>query len=1686
MPSIARRGTVAELGPFGGYRPPSGPAGRARANVDALALLDSIDPQARPQLIVEELVALSRWSGWGALPQVFEDQPRAPWAQTTRAWLLEHVSIEHLRAARRTVLNAHYTSPEIAEHLWTVARAAGWNGGGVLEPGCGIGVFMATAPDEATVTGVELDPFTAVMARLLHEPHHRVITASIEAFDPSAADLTLAIGNVPFADVAPADRIYNPDRRLSLHNYAIVKALAAVAPGAPVVMITSAYTLDAVNPANRLQIARYGEFVGSIRLPDTAFQAQSGTSVTTDVVVFRRRGHVLTVDEAREATAGLAWMRTHWLTVGGGDKAMVNAVYQEPDGTNVVGRLAIGGMYRREAVRAVVDEAEFAAQLSAAVRHLAAAAARTVVGPALPQRPAPTPLRPSQSGQPSEPGNSRGLRRRPAVIPSAGEAPPMPAWVKPGGLFGSRAAGFWQRSITGAGIARYQLKPKSDARALEGWIALRDTYLELIDAEQRADTADETLHRLRAELNRRYDRLIAVLGHPLNQFRETTSTAGVTTRRYPQVGGARATDPDYFAVLAIERYDPETRTATKAAIFTARQIRASHRIERCATVEDAVAVTLSETGTGTVDVARVAALLGLDVGNAVQQLAGHAFLDPEVVGSDRWLPAVTYLSGDVRAKRAVAQARAATDPRFAVNVAALDRAVPTDVTPEDITVRLGAPWLTAAEVTQFLRDTLDSKLAGLDVRFHPEVGWRMEYPKHLEWGELITGTYGTDRMSALRITAAALQGRPIRVHDTIEVDGRTVTVLNRPATIEANAKLDDLNVALGRWVAADPLRASELTDRYNTLYRSHTPPAYPPTWPRPPGLAAGIELRPHQNSALYRALMSGSVGLFHAVGAGKTITMASIAMELRRVGLATKPLLVVPNHLVEQIAADFHRAYPAAKVLLPGDRTAKARANLVSSVASGDWDAVVFSYELFKAIPVSSDAEIAYLQQRSDDLRAALGAIGAQRGERRRVKDIEKIVARFEETIKELRDKPRDPTLTFEALGVDALLADEAHYAKNLVLGGTNSEAAGTTSQRALDLDLKLQLLRRPDGRRCPVVLATGTPVSNSFAELWVMMRYLQPEVLAQARIARFDEFVAQFARTVTDIELHPTGQFRLTTRLAEFHNVPDLQLLFAQTADVRMNADLDLDRPRLAGGTRQTIVVPTNPALEAFVTTLAERAERLGSRGNTTNRDNMLAIYSDGRAAALSLQLVGRTDPTPSKLDLAADRIHRTWLETRDRRFTDPATGRAHPRPGALQLVFMDQGVPDSKSARAVDLYHQLRSRLVQRGLPADSVVFIHEARDPEKLFEQCREGRYSVLIGSTSKMGTGMNVQTRAVSLVHMDPTWRPADMEQREGRILRQGNQNPDVTIWNMLAEGSTDALMYQGLERKARMIAQVLAGTNTARTVSDVDSALVQFGDMKALATGNPHVVEQLDLKRRVDELEIQHRSWTQRAGRLATSRPVWQARVAELRPQLAALRRLDADSVSLQAAARPIVCFGRTAETMAQADQILRAEVHRIPLRREPTPTGEPIESVQVGTIGDWMIKAIRDWERATFSIEVVGYGLSFSVSVDADDLLRANTARIWQRIAQRPLRGLAIEIEQVEAELRRLQSDLAQAGQVAGAPFPHQHQLDELRVQLAEVEERLLPAPAAEVTHDGRTLDGRHAPEPPSLSDGGR
>lgn len=1552
---------------------------------------------------------MARWSGWGALPDVFDPASDRGWVPDIKDALDRYLTRSEIQAAARSTQNAHYTPPELAKQMWQVLGATLPTGrrSTVYEPGCGIGVFIATAPDHVDMVGVELDPVTARIASKLH-PRSTIVEQSLADHEPPDGLYDAAIGNVPFADVKLHDPLHNPNRQLSIHNHAIVKALDSVKPGGHVMVITSSFTLDAINPTQRNHIARYGSLRHSIRLPESTFQLHAGTRVVTDVLLLQRHidGVVLTAEQVAEEPPA-------WLNVGtyrhGDVTANVNQVYLDHT-ERIVGTIHTdNAMYARTPFRVVFDGTR--AELDTKLATIFADLAATIAPDAPPQA---------------------ADRVIPTVVTVDPDQPDVqrPTWVKPGGIYGSRATGFWQRPVGNGSDTPFTPTPKKDERVLDAVCKLRDTYMTLVNTEGNPAADDATIIGLRQQLNDYYDQAVALIG-PISGYTTSTTKNGTDVRRYKPLGGFRKHDPDYATVTALEIFDADTGTATKAAIFTTRQLNPNDATHHCETITDAVAASLHTTGR--IDPDTIGDLLSIDPDAVTDQLRTVAFVDPD---SGDWIPQERYLSGNVRTKLADALSAAENDSTFESNVDALEAVVPDDVAFDDISIRLGAPWLTPAEHMEFLAETLGIKLTGFSIDRDPTIGWVTSGDERsFDRYDAASSTWGTDRMNAVTIVAKTLRGERIVIRDRDPDGGSWV---NQEATVEANQKLDELNNALADWAARDPERVQDFERRYNDTYNSHVAPTYDASWPRPPGLAAAITLRPHQSSAVQRMILDRSVGLFHSVGAGKTWTMAAAAVEMKRLGLAHKPLAVVPNHLIEQFTGEVQRAFPAARLLSPTDRSAAGRARFIAQCAADDFDLVITTAEMFKAIPVSTDEEARYINDRVDALRQSLHRMTEKGGERTRgrtVKRVENRIQKFGEKLKDLQEKRRDPSLTFEAMGVDMILYDEVHYCKNLELGTARQDlAGGKPAQRALDLDLKLQLLRTLGHNN--VMLATGTPVANSFWELWVMMRYLQPDVLHDVGVYNFDDFVAQFGQEVTDFEMTATGKWKLKTRFAAFSNVPELQTLFRTTADIKMAADLDLPRPTLHNNKPTILTVPPNNEMRDYVSELAARADSLSTSDLST--DNMLKIMTDGRKAAVSLRLVDREEPAVTKLSIAAEEIGRIYHATKTKQFLDPDAGTQHPTPGALQIVFLDQGVTGGKSGHGIDLYAELRDRLSTLGVP--NVAFIHDAKDPKELFRSCREGAVNVLIGSTAKMGTGMNVQNRAVALYHLDPPWRPADLEQRDGRILRQGNQNETVRIYYVVAEGSLDTLSFQTLERKARMIHAVMSGTNTERTISDLDDAGTTFGDLKAIATGDQRIIDHMRLKKKVGDLEVAKRSWERRTKQATRKARDYRQAIAAGSSVIAALTPLVdmANRGEFQPGAYRSPA-GQAADTYTEIDDIIKPLLPRLGGHQAHLGT---VAGQQLTT--ERRITNLND--KYDFAIAGVALG-----SFGAEEALNG---RLTQRMFNQ-LERLGRILDTRHEQLERLQQNLAVAEADQHAPFARMDDYKAARLSLDELEREL-------------------------------
>jgi N12 class adenine-specific DNA methylase len=1334
-------------------------------------------------------------------------------------------------AAARSTLNAHYTDAALVQAIWAGVTRLGFTGGSVLEPGVGSGNFLAFAPEGARLVGVELEPVTAAIAAALY-PQAQILSESFADTRAPEGSFDLVVGNVPFGKVALNDRRHNPGGH-SIHNHFLIKSLHLTRPGGLVAVLTSRYTMDAANPAARREMAALADLVGAVRLPSGAHQRAAGTKAVIDLLVLRRR------EPDRDPT-GPGWELTDVLDVRDG-QARVNTYFaQHPE--HVLGELAVAtssGLYRAEEL--VVDgDRDAAPALAAALEQIADHAHE--VGLAMGTTRAPTAPRP---------------------VALVGQAT-----GRPDGYLAVTSGGDFTRIENGQTVP-YK-PPASQAAELRALLRLRDIEVALLEAEAASIDDTDDIVGLREQLNTAYDAYVRQYG-PINRFtwRRTGRTDAQTgeerlARIRPPQGGFR-TDPYATAVFALEHFDSTHQTAAKADIFRQRVVAPRAPRLGADTPADALAICLDQHGEVRLD--EVARLLGIPDSEARAALGTLVFDDPD---TGRCVPAPEYLSGNVRVKLTQAQAAAAEDARFAVNVTALTDVIPRDLGPDEIEARLGAAWISAPYVAQFLRETLDDPSLVVE---HPGGStWTVKSDRRQS--VLATSRWGTKRYPAPDVAQALLEQRQIRIYD-VEPDG--TRYFNPGETVAAQEKATELAERFSEWVWEDPQRATVLAGEYNTRFNAMVLRSYDNVPLSLPGLTVSFQPRPHQLAAVARIISEPSVGLFHEVGAGKTAEMVIGAMELRRLGLVKKPAIVVPNHMLEQFGREFLQLYPQAKLLAAQreDLERERRRTFVARCATGDWDAVIITRSAFERIQMSPQVQRAYLNREIEAIDAQLDHAKAE-GQRFSVKRLERMKLQTEERIKNKLDGVKDPGITFEQTGTDYLFADEAHAYKNLRTPSNIPNMSVDGSQRASDLDMKIAYLRERYDR--VATLATATPIANSMGEAYTMQRYLRPDLLTDAGITDFDTWAATFGQTTTAIEVAPDGGgMRMQTRFAKFVNVPELLRMWHVTADIKTADDINLPTPPLAAresdGQRlpETVVVAPSEELKEYVDELAQRAEQVRAKAVDPTTDNMLKISSDGRAAALDLRLVGRHTDEPQKLDIAAATIAGIWEQHRDRLYPGP-DGNPHPTPGALQIVFADLGTPRPGQW---SVYDQLRQQLATLGVPREQIRFIHEARnDREKgeLFAACRDGRVSVLIGSTERMGVGTNVQARAVALHHLDCPWRPADLQQRDGRIARQGNLNDEIRILRYVTEGSFDGYLWQTVQRKAQFIAQVMRGRLDVREIEDIGDSALSYSEVKALATGNPLLLDQAQAQAEVTRLErlerAHHRShdslrWTVR-------------------------------------------------------------------------------------------------------------------------------------------------------------------------------------------------------------------------------
>ena len=1337
-----------------------------------------------------------KYTGWGAMANAFRPYPPSEW-QPTAAELHELLTPPEYESARASTPNAHFTSPLVVRAVWQAMLRFGLQSGAqILEPSMGVGHFLGLMPEELVPgtlrTGVELDAITARIAKCLY-PDSTVFAQGLEETALPDNFFDGVIGNIPFGNYPVFDPAYRrtPFLTRAIHDYFFAKSLDKVRAGGVMALITSRYTMDKQDPGIRRYLADRADLLGAIRLPNTAFKANAGTEVTTDILFLQKRA-------PGSPALGEAWQDLTAIDTPDGAIFVNEYFARRPE--MMLGEMRLESSLYRAREPALAGDLT-PERLTGAVAALPALVYSNV----------------RRTGQ--------------AVIDI-----PVLDGVKDG-AFAERDGVIVVRS--GDHFEPPTLAGSSLAR-VRGMLAVRDAvrlvFKTQLDDAPLDDASDERITEARRLLNDLYESFVRRYG-ALSSRENFKAFAG---------------DPDHPLLLSLETYDPETKHAAKAAIFERRTIDRYRPVESAGSAAEALTVSLNETGG--IDWPRMEQLTGNSARTLQRELGPLIYRNPE---GGTWETADLYLSGNVRAKLATARTAAGLDPAYSRNIEALETVQPADLEPGDIEARLGSSWIPPSDIREFIANLLETPARAVRV-CHSEAiaAWTVEIEAPEKWNVANTATHGTQRFRASDLIEQSLNGRTPTAYDEHEDGSRTI---NQQETIAAREKQQQLKDRFRSWVWEDGDRATRLAREYNDRFNNLRLRKFDGSHLTLPGMARELlrdrDLATHQKDAVWRILESGSTLLAHVVGAGKTWTMAAAVMELRRLGLAKKPMLVVPNHLVEQWGAEFLKLYPQANLFIAGrDHFAAGnRQKAMARIATGNYDAVIVSHRSFEFLPVSDALFNRFIDQEVRQLEDAILEAKAETGDNRRiVKELEKAKKRLVARLKKRADRERkDTALTFEELGVDQVFVDEADLYKNLHYTTKMNRIAGlpnTDSNRAFDMFIKTRYIREINNGR-GVVFATGTPISNTMAEMYTMLRYLGPDLLNERGVGHFDAWAANFAEAVTALELAPDGSgYRMHTRFAKFINLPELLSMFRTVSDVQTADMLNLPRPAVTGGKPKIVAAPASDGLKAYIKGLTERAERLRTQRVDPSVDNMLKITGDGRKAALDMRLVEAfADAADSaKVANAVRRIFGVWHDSRELRST--------------QLVFCDLSTP---APDRFNVYDDLRARLIAGGIPEREIAFIHDAdTDAAKmtLFTNVNAGRVRILIGSTEKMGAGTNVQRRLRALHHLDAPWRPRDIEQREGRILRQGNLNPEIEIYRYVTEGSFDAYMWQTLETKARFIQQVMSGQTSVRSAEDLESGALTYAEIKAIASGNPAVMEKVKVDteiRKIDQLKSAH-------------------------------------------------------------------------------------------------------------------------------------------------------------------------------------------------------------------------------------
>ena len=1547
-------------------------------NIEAIRTLFKLEEEHRGATAEEQQV-LSQYVGWGGLADAF-DPGKDNWAKEY-VELKGLLSEDEYAAARSSTLNAHYTSPTVIRSIYDAVERMGFHSGNILEPSMGVGNFFGMLPDtmqDSRLYGVELDSITGRIAKKLY-PQADITVAGFETTDRRDF-YDLAVGNVPFGQYKVNDKAYNK-LGFSIHNYFFAKAIDQVRPGGIVAFVTSRYTMDSKDSTARKHMAERADLLGAIRLPNNAFRANAGTDVVSDIIFLQKRDRP--IDHEPD-----------WVQLGKTEDGFAINQYFADHPEMVLGVLSTESTQygREELTVAPLEGISLADQLAEAVQHIEGQYAEVEV----------------------ETPDIADVENEKHILPADPEVKNFSYTVVDGEVF------YRENSV----MTQVELSDTAKGR-VTGMVELRQIVNDLID-QQLNDYPDEDIKATQEHLNAAYDAF--------------TTKYGLLNDR--KNGRLFEQDSSYYLLCSLENLDEQGQLKSKAAMFTKRTIRPERTVTSVDTPSEALAVSIGEHGK--VDLPYMAELLGTpgEYGRITTELSGVIFKDPAADPTDPevgWQMADEYLSGDVRAKLRMAQFAAETNPEFAVNVDALTKAQPRELEASEIDVRLGATWLDPDIIQKFMTETFQIPYYlrhAVKVRYSPYTAeWRVEGKTATGRSDIISSeTYGTSRANAYKILEETLNLKDVRIYDTIEdAEGKPKRVLNKRETMLAQQKQQVIKDAFANWVWQDPQRRIALVKQYNELFNSTRPREYDGSHIKFVGMNPEITLREHQRNAIAHVLYGGNTLLAHEVGAGKTYEMAASAMEAKRLGLCQKSLFVVPNHLTEQWASEFLNLYPNAKLLVARrkDFETANRKKFCARIATGDYDAVIIGHSQFERIPLSFERQERIIQEQIYETLAAINELKVHAGENFSIKQMEKTRKTLETKLEKLRsDERKDDVITFEQLGVDRLFVDECHFYKNLFLTTKMRNVAGLSTseaQKSSDMFGKCRYLDEITGGR-GVVFATGTPVSNSMTELYTVMRYLQYSTLQQKKLTHFDCWASTFGETTTAIELAPEGTgYRARTRFAKFFNLPELMSMFKEVADIKTSDQLHLPVPEAKF---ETVVAKPSEIQKEMVQGLSKRAAEIHSGNVDASVDNMLCVTNDGRKIGLDVRLMNPMlpDDPNSKLNVCVQNVLKIWEEGKDQKLT--------------QLLFCDLSTP--KNDGNFNVYEDIRKKLIAAGVPENEIEFIHNADTEAKkaaLFSKVRSGDVRVLLGSTAKMGAGTNVQSRLVAVHHLDVGWKPSDMTQRNGRIIRQGNMNKEVKVFNYVTEGTFDSYLFQTLENKQRFISQIMTSKSPVRSCEDVDEQALSYAEIKALCAGNPLIKEKMDLDVQVAKLKVlkaDHQSQKFRLqDKLLTKFP---ADIQEANAHIAGLKA-DAQLAAAHPQGKEEFC-GMVIKGVTYDEKKNAGE--RLVLACSELPNAE--EKV-IGSYRGFELSLRFDAFRTEYQALLKGQR-KYTVPLGTDPL--GNIIRLDNSLNNFPER-----ITAAENELATLHQQQAAAQIEVEKPFPQEEELAEKSARLAELNAQL-------------------------------